>query len=268
MPKERRVSRGSNTTTRGQPPSPSEASFALSPTTAQSSDIQTSPPRKASTFTSKRTSSALNGLQQVSNSLSRKRTISATSEIERPVLYSPATRAPILRKASSALTSGSVTTSPPYTSSRAMSRTTSSSTLSNVSGGNKSAEAKIRMARVRMSLDSGLHSENDNQDSPTLSAAQRRERRFGNDSYSRVSPLPWFTTSINSLSPSLKLSCFCPRSSSYLLLFYIITPQDQHKFHATLQRRSDSVVVVFYGLSFPKLCTLPYSIPAVHYWFY
>jgi hypothetical protein len=178
-PKERRISRSS--TVPGQPTSPSEATSALSPTAAQSSDIQTSPSKKAFTLTSRRTSSVLNGLQQVSDSLSRKRTISATSEIERPALYSPQTRPPILRKASSSLASRFVPQPSPSPSSRVMSRTTSSSTLSNVSGGSKNTDSKARVPKVRMSLDSHLRSEDD---SPPLSAAQRRERRRGNDSYS------------------------------------------------------------------------------------
>lgn len=178
MPKEKRISRSSVATIQGQPKSPSETNTSFSPATAQSSDI---PPSRVFTLTSKRTSSVVNGLQQVSSPLSRKRTISATSEIGRSVLYAPPTRPPILRKASSALTSGYVPTPPPSASSRSMSRATSSSTLSNISGGNRNAD---RPARARMSLDSNLHSENDDQDSPSLSAAQRRERRRGNDSYS------------------------------------------------------------------------------------
>jgi len=182
VPKEKRINRSSAATVQRQPTSPSEANSSFSPATARSSDIQTSPSNMAFTSTSKRTSSVLNGLQQVSDSLSRKRTISATSEIGRPMLHSPPTRPPILRKASSALTSGSVPTPPLSASFRTMSRTTSSSTLSNISGGNKSADAKARAARVRISLESKLRSENDNDDSPTLT--QRRERRRGNESYS------------------------------------------------------------------------------------
>jgi len=183
VPKEKRVSRSSAATIQRHPTSP-EASPPFSLATTQSPVIQISPLSKASALASKRTSSVLNGLQQVSSSLSRKRTISATSEFERPMLYSPSTRPPILRKATSALTSGSIPSPPLSAISRAISRTTSSSTLSNVSGGNKSADAKTRAARVRMSLDSNLRSENDNQDSPSASAAQRRERGRGNESYS------------------------------------------------------------------------------------
>ena len=184
VPKEKRISRNSASTIQGRPTSPPGANSSFSPATAQSSDVQNNPPSKGFTLTSKRTPSVLNGLQQVSGSLSRKRTISATSEIERPMLYSPSTRPPVLRKASSALTSGSVPSPPLSAVSRAISRTTSSSTLSNISGGNKSADAKTRAARIRMSLDSNLRSENDNQSSPSMSAAPRRERRHGNDSYS------------------------------------------------------------------------------------
>jgi hypothetical protein len=184
VPKEKRTSRSSAVTIQGQPMSPSEADSSFSPATAKSPDIQTSPSSTSFTLTSKRTSSMLNGLQQVSSALSRKRTISATSEIGRSMLHSAPSRPPILRKASSALTSGSAPSPPLSASSRTMSRTTSSSTLSNLSGGNRSADAKPRTTRIRMSLDSNLRSENDNQDSPLLSAAQRRERRRGNESYS------------------------------------------------------------------------------------
>ena len=183
VPKEKRINRSSASTAQRRPPSPSETNSSFSPATVQSPDIQNNTSYKGFTLTSKR-ASVLNGLQQVSSSLSRKRTISATSEIERPMLYSPSTRPPILRKASSALTSGSVPSPPLSAVSRAISRTTSSSTLSNISGGSKSADARTRTARIRMSLDSNLRSENDNQSSPSPSAAPRRERRRGNDSYS------------------------------------------------------------------------------------
>ncbi len=184
VPKEKRFSRSSTATIQGQHTSSSEANSSFSPAVAQSSDTQTSPSNKDFTVTSKRTSSVLNGLQQVSSSLSRKRTISATSEFGRPMFHTPSSRPPILRKASSALTSGSVPTPPLSASSRTMSRTISSSTLSNMTGGNKSADSKARATRIRISLEDSLRSENDNEDSPTLSAAQRRERRRGNESYS------------------------------------------------------------------------------------
>jgi hypothetical protein len=184
VPKEKRITRGSPATILRQPTSPSEANSSFSPTIAQSSDFQASSSNNDLTVTSKRTLSVLNGLQHVSSSLSRKRTISATSEVGRAMLHAPPSRPPILRKASSALTSGSVPTPPLSASSRSMSRTTSSSTLANMTGGIKSADAKVRVARNRMSLEDSLRSENDYQDSPTLSAAQRRERRRGNESYS------------------------------------------------------------------------------------
>ena len=185
VPKEKRISRSSTATIQGQPTSSSEANSPFSPAIAQSSDTQTSPSNQDYTLTSKRTSSSvLNGLQRVSSSLSRKRTISATSEIGRPMFHTPSSRPPILRKASSALTSGSNPTPPLSASSRTMSRTTSSSTLSNLTGGTKSADSKARAARIRMSLEDSFRSENDNDDSPTLTAAQRRDRRRGNESYS------------------------------------------------------------------------------------
>ena len=180
VPKEKRISRSSTATTQGPPNSSFEANSSSSPAIAQSSE--SSPSNKLFTSTSKRTSSVLNGLQQVSISLSRKRTISAASEIGRPMHHVPPSRPPILRKASSALTSGSVPSPPLSASSRTMSRTTSASTLSNMTGGNRSADAKPRAARLRMSLEDSLRLENDNDDSPTLT--QRRERRRGNESYS------------------------------------------------------------------------------------
>jgi len=184
VPKEKRILRSSTATIHRQATSPSEANSSFSPAIAQSSDILNSPSSNAFALTSKRTLSVLNGLQHVSNSLSRKRTISATSEIGRPMPHPPPSRPPILRKASSALTSGSATTPPLSASSRTMSRTTSSSTLSNITGGNKSGDARARVARNRMSLEDHFRSENDNDDSPTLTAANRRERRRGNESYS------------------------------------------------------------------------------------
>ena len=185
VPKEKRISRNS-TAIQGQPTSPSEANSSFSPSIAQASGFQTSPSNDVLTVTSKRTLSVLNGLQHVSGALSRKRTISATSEVGRPMFHggAPPSRPPILRKASSALTPGSVPTPPLSASSRTMGRTTSSSTLSNMTSGTKSADAKARAARIRMSLENNLRSENDNQDSPSLTVTQRRERRRGNESYS------------------------------------------------------------------------------------